>query len=1330
MPHPVLDAFVPEAVREWFVWLAEGSLHPAEHRLEGVVLFADISGFTSLTERLANRDVHGLEELSQILNDFFHPIIETIRDHGGDVLKLAGDSVVACWPAHSHLEQATTRAAACALAIQRNVLTLASTTRLRVRIGLASGEFRVFLLGGEQDRWQLLATGRALFEVGAAEKRANPGEIVLAPGFRERLPAGAQTVNLEDGHARLADGPAVETPVARNPSSFPTSRVTRAVRRDFSSSLPDSTAHWHAELRRVSTLFIHLPGLHPESPASLDLLQSIMMALQKTIFGFGGAINKWTVDDKGISLLAIFGLPPLAHEDDPRRAVLAAQDVIGSFQAIRVDARVAVTTGRAYCGTIGSPNRYEFTSIGAVVNRAARLAQAAPAGEPWCDAATVRGCARRLQFRVLPAVRLRGVTQPVVVHIPTDLAPVVPAPAILFGHVVESGILQAAFQRFLRGERSIVLIEGEAGIGKSTLIQDFLHRTKSAGFVIPAVAGESIHQMAPYHAVRPLLKRVLGLDAIRGAEERAARVLDMIESAQLNPLLMPLVSELLDLGLQDNRITAQILGKIRADNCRWLIADLLRHRVRRQPLAFVIEDLHWLDSASLAVITTMADRVLPILLVASLRPMEVSTIQPSNLGDWFPAGFERLVLSPLPKSECTRLISARIGASDVADDVASFIHGKARGNPLHTLELASVLLDQGALLRRGDRCELRRDADLEALPVPENLEAIITERVDHLDERIQLTAKVASIMGDHFELDLLQAVHPLHEERDRVPEHIRQLVASHLVEPDGSRYRFAHGLIHDAIYGHILRSQRKHLHALIAANLEKTPFHSAATNASLLAHHWCEGGHPEKAGPYLGWAGEHSVRTGAYREAVRYFDKALELNLGNTAVAEPGAIDVRARWLRLRAESLLGLGRLQESLEAFDAAAAALGRSVPDAVSFRDRVRDITQRLAVEPGPSIPVPAVETDRARQRTLCFEALAILNLFANRLVPSFASAHQALVESVSLGASPELARALATISLALSLVPIRHLAESYADRAIRMATELHEESTQARVMELVALWLLGDAQWERCGGLLQAAIRAFEQVGDTRRRIECTCLYSTFAHYRGRFEERVVLGRRVSELGEVSGDLQALAWGQLDQLESLISLGKLEAARAFEQPLLRQIGTSIVGGDIIMAQGLLAALHLKLGHMPRAIELAASALPLIVESAPTVVYNLEAYAGIAETFLAEWGQEAPVPSPEAAVARRALAACAALRRFSKVFKIGRPRAFVALSRAAELSGRPSEARSLAERALVAAEQAGMPAEEARATARLAELLPLTDPRRARLVSRASVTCRASD
>ncbi len=425
---------------------------PVAEQFPAAVLSADLTGFTPLAERLAHNGPDGAEELTRLLNTYFGQLIELITSHGGDVAEFAGDALLAVWPAEpedektspfSPLSAAVCRAARCGLAVQSLLhnYQVAEGVRLSMRIGIGAGTVWAMHAGGVYGRWKLLLNGAPLAQVSMAERQAEPGQVILSPEAWQTLAekeCGIEHVSsLATGCVRLDainESPPLRAaclPVLAHDAEaglrayLPNAIISRlALGQDTSRAQPQS--EWLAELRRVTVLFINLTDssfnfTHGDT-LSLERVHLIMRVLQATLYRYEGTFNKISVNDKGATVVAALGLPPLAHEDDAARGVQVALAAQAELRRLGVCSAIGVTTGRAFCGSVGNDTRREYTIIGDVVNLASRLMNAARVATYGdgrisgaaddllilTDAATYQATQRRIAFDSLSAIKVKG----------------------------------------------------------------------------------------------------------------------------------------------------------------------------------------------------------------------------------------------------------------------------------------------------------------------------------------------------------------------------------------------------------------------------------------------------------------------------------------------------------------------------------------------------------------------------------------------------------------------------------------------------------------------------------------------------------------------------------------------------------------------------------------------------------------------------------------------------------------------------------------------------------------------------------------------------------
>lgn len=1287
-------------------------LTPAEESFHGAVMFCDISGFTDLTQRLVDKGPEGLEELTGILNPYFRNLFSLVHQHGGDILKVAGDGVLVVWETLADPAEAVHRAVQCAQAIQTVDPRLSQNSKLSARIGIGAGRLKFFYLGGLTNRWEMLPAGEILTLTGYAQDRAKPGEIVLSAEAWQLLCTVANGIELGSGFVRLVGltkrvrpepAPIIE------PDKTNLSKLERFVPVAVRFLMHEAGEKWLAELRSLTMLFVNFPD-PAQIQLQLDSLQRLTTSVQQIICRFEGSLKQLNFDEKGISFVVAFGLPPLSHEDDAYRAVQVARAIkeASSGQGFRLN--LGIASGRVFCGSIGGEGRHEYAILGSVINLASRLSGKAE-NDILCDQPTFQASAARVQFAALSPMRLKGIARPIPAYRPVSSIASVTSSSRLVGHRQEWRQLEEVPAKLKRGETFLGMIEGDPGIGKSTLVRQWSQAASAAGITVLSGAAESVQSTTPYFAWRPILESLLGLPAAAKVEEQRESFAAVCRGKDWESL-SPLLEDVLELGIPDNAITAQMTGKSRADSTRELVTGLLAAHSQQKPIAIVLEDCHWMDSASLALALLVAERIVRSAVVLTSRPLRTDgsdaiseLLKRPNL--------VRLRLRVLSNDDCVALVAEKLSVSQIAKPVADLIVSKSQGNPFFSVEIALALREHGLVLIDGDQCKPVSGVELANVRLPENIQGLIAQRVDALEREIQLVAKVASVIGMTFSVPLLRSVYPIANARARVPQFLEVLASERLIQPDeNNEFAFGHALVRDAIYDRLLGSQKQALHTLVGAELERQHSSDLESISPLLGYHWKKGGYLEKAAGFFGLAGQRAVWNGAYQEGLGFLDEALAHS------GEPQGS--RGRWHRFRAEALLGLGRLKESSLEFRRAAEALGRPAPGGKIKRHLRQQVTARISQYLRSPRPAAVTGREQLRELAAVYEMLSLLDLFANQMPSSLSAALDALDCAEKLGDSAEYARSLATMSLACSLVPIRWLADRYAQRAVSVAERLGEESTKARVFELTAMYLLGEGRWQITEERFGQAIHGFKLVGDRRREIECTCLLSTFQHYRGNFVERVRLGQRVFHLAQASGDLQAQAWGLLDQIESLLHLGDFDRVETLGTALRSHLGQNIYGADEIMAYGLLAALELRVGRFDGAVGYADKALAVMMAVTPTLVYNLEAYAAVADVYLTGCSLNRAGARNEFAVKAKQAGEC--LRGFARVFRVARPRSKLISGRAKQLAGNIEAALRESRESLQLAKQLGMPYEEALAHRQIAALLPARDGRRASEVEQA--------
>ncbi len=1307
-PISLLASFVPPPLIRF---LAQDRLtleRPREWTYPAMVLFTDISGFTALTEHLASQGDRGAEEITLLLQTYFNNMINLVTAHGGEVLKFAGDALIAQWPilTSSSLSDQAVRAARCALYIQRTLhnFEAASGIFLTTRITLTHGDVRMLMVGGEYHRWEPVFTGRPFKVLSRLEDITHPGEVATDQATWQAMaplvhgePVGSLGSRILEIKEEIKTTPMVPLPLRNLEEDQIRPLIPGAVIDRISAG----HAAWLAELRPVTALFVQLQDIQPETP--LSRAQEAVQAVQRVIYRYEGSLNKITLDDKGTLLLAAFGLPPLSHEDDPLRGTLAALEIHQSLQELGLRCSIGVATGTGFCGTVGNDRRREYTIIGDVINIAARLMQN-HAASVLTDHATYRESRQHVAFDALGAVRLKGKRHPAAIYRPLKRIQRIPkAQELLIGRQQERALLADQLQALLRDrETHVILIEGEAGIGKSRLVDDLVAQSQHFKVLTLRGEGDPIEHSRPYHAWRGVFAPLVEDAVLRLAppNPNVAPNMQSIELVRMAPLLNPV----LPYELPDNDLTTQMHGQVRAENTRRLMMHLLRMAAETQPLLIVLEDAHWMDSASWVLALQVAKELKNVLLVLALRPLPQPQAEYDVLRR-LPYAIH-IPLAPLSAREALELAQARLGVTVLPKEVERFITKRSEGHPFYSEELAYALRDSGALQIEADgRCTLA--TSLERIEFPDTLQGLVISRIDRLKPSQQLTLKVASVIGRLFPYRVLSDVYPIPEERERIPQDLqtleeRQITVRASTEPDLT-YLFKHIITQEATYHLLPYAQRRQLHRVIAEWYERHHQEDLRDFYTLLAHHWERAEEPTKALNYRVLAGEEALNHGAYQEALDNLQKAL-------ALAEHTKTDplLRGRMHRLLGEALLGLGRLQDSLEAFQLALASLGVRVPRG-SVLQVLGILTQALIQAFHLLFPGRWTHHEEERTRELAQAFLQLSEAFylTNQTIPTVYTALKALNQAEVLGPSPELALAYAGTCVIAGLIPIHPLAQRYNQRAQQMQQTLPDLDTRIQVALRTGIYLVGVGACQQAEANLLEAADLAKRLGDHRRRGECLAVAAMAAYYQGRLDRCSEHYNALHQLAQEHANPLQLAWS-LDGL-ALVALRQEDAATAlqFTEKAAPHLEQTLDPAQRLVHQGAEAQAFVRLGERDRAFGHAQRLLEALKSSQPTVYSVLEGFAAPADVFLA-LAKEAPAGQ------RRKLLelteqALDELARYSRVFPLGAPRLAWLQGWCAWLQGKAGQARQAWVSAIHRAEELRLPYEMAQAMIALGEHFP---------------------
>jgi class 3 adenylate cyclase len=1189
----------------------------------GSVLEADVVGFTPLTERLARRHGprRGAEEIAALLDAVYGALIAQAEAFGGEVVEFRGDAILCCFAGDDG-----TAAAHCGLAMQRALATLGDECPA-VRVAIGVGAVRRLTLGDPAERLHALLAGPALDELLRIAPLAEPGEVVVTAARAAAL-TPTVTVAGRRGAATVLEGREDETARGSTRRFSATLRAPEDARVWLGPRLVTRLEAGVRELRSVVALFIRFAGE--------DELDANVRTAQATVSGFGGDLLSVAVDAKGSYACVGFGAV-VAHDDDPQRAAAAALALAGAARG------AGLAAGRVYVGTYGGPTRRAFGLQGTPVNLAARLMQAAGPGEVIVHEPLARRLEGRYAFGPSVPLAVKGHHAVLTTRRLHATAPGRDAAAAghdaLVGRDTERARLEALVRDVLNGRGGAVLIEGEPGIGKTRLAAHLAERAAALGVEVLGGGGDPIERGAPYHGWRAILGEA-GAPEGDEAQSEAAR----------------------------DRLVA-----------------VLAARAAAAPTLIVLEDAHWLDSASLTVALRLAAEPGPLLLAVTTRDVGNSDARELTELTRLP-GLVRLRLAPLAADEAVELAVRTLGVPLPAGAVALIEH-KAGGNPLFSRELALALREHGLLAADGRGDDARLDARIHGLESPDTVEAVIASRVDRLPAAAQTVLKVASVLGPAFQPATLARLAD-----GSVATAVAELTRHELLVARGDALAFRHALIRDVVYERQLHAQRRALHRRAAELLE-----AEGASAATLAHHWDRAEVPDRAATWLGRAGESAMRAGAARECAAALERALKLTGGE---AEDGR---RARWTYTLSHAHYRLGDLEQSIAFGEAAIAALDRPVParSPAVLRAVLGEVRHQLRRGSGVR-PSPGAQERLAAEAVF---ALGEVYYAAADKPRSMYVSLRALNLAERHGPSRELAACYGAMAIICGLIGLHPLARRYARRAEATSQALGDPASLALTAQQLAWYGVSTGPYEAFAARFEDATARCRALGHKPRlRDALGCggigdlLFGRHAGARAKLTEIL----RTAEPQERS---IWMLWAPLFLAELELRDGHPQQALVRLQATERR--TRPEGIDMtefqLTALTALALWRLRRDADARRYEHAARAARRRAGALPTVHAELPAYVARAELALARWDETRAARDRRAAVR-----ACWALAVFARMFAIGRPAQRLYAAELAYRRHRYARAVELWRAALVAATRLDMRYEQALAHAALADRL----------------------
>ena len=1058
---------------------------PDVRELPGTLVFADVAGFTRLSERLARIGAEGAEHISDAIGASFSAVLDVAHANGGGLLKFGGDALLLFFEGDGHVERA------CRAAVgMRRALRAAgppavpgARTTLRMSLGVHCGTVHL-VLAGHAHREPVFA-GPVVSDVLRMEQRAGAGEIVVSPAVAAQLPA--RLLGAASGDGRLLAG------APPGPDRAPPEAPLPARPEQLAAGIPaEVLRHVRGggrapEHRLVTVGFVRFAGTdarfaeHPADAArQLDALlactQDAAAAHEVTLLGSD-------VDVDGGKLVLCAGAPRAVGDEEERmlRTLRAIADA-----ELALPVQIGVHRGRAFTGDIGPPYRRTYTAMGDVVNLAARLMGKAPAGAIYATGGVLDRSATTFARTALPPLELKGKARPVEAWaVGPPAARTAPAPAeaagdVLTGRAAELRTLLEALAASRGGQGRIVELIGPPGIGKTRLVDAVRH--EALGLPLILATCEAHGGASPYAPWRELLIELV--DA--GWEEPPDAMLARLRTAvadrapELAPWL-PLLAVPFGIVTPDTPEVARLAPAFRTERLHGAVIDFLAASLPH-PAVLVVEHAHHMDAASATLLAALLEEL-------PAHPWLVLTTRRDAPGGFAAApgpGRTAIALEPLAPPDTRALAERLTEDAPLPPSLLADAADRSAGNPQFLRDLlASAAAGEGGL--------------------SESLEAAATARIDRLDPHDRALVRRAAVLGMSFHPRMLADVL---EDAPAADDAVWGRLGDVFADDGDGWFRFRIGVLHDAAYAGLPFRTRRQLHAVAGERLERQLGPGATEHAALLSLHFFQAGDHERAWRYALRAGERARDHGAHADAAQLFERAAATARGAGATAE----------------------QLADALVALGEAYARSGRP-DDARGAYRRARTLLGGDAVRTGELLLRQTELADRAGDARQAVRA----GMRAMRVLDSVRG--------------PDAARCRARVLAALALTRQRQGRFDDAIRlclqAIAEGEAAREERAIAHASHLLD-WALHDAGRGEEAVYSPRALAIYERLGDLDRQAAVLNNLGAFAFHAGDWREAVVLYRRAGNASAQAGDAVNGAFGDCNVGEVLVEQGRLTAA----------------------------------------------------------------------------------------------------------------------------------------------------------------------------------------
>ncbi len=1125
------------------------------------MVFADVSGFTRLSERLARQGNEGAEQLVDVINACFSALLAEAYGRGGSLVKFGGDAMVLMFYDQVGDQQHALRACDAAAAMRRRLREVGrvrvgdSSVVLRMSVGVHSGPYAMFVVGGSHR--ELLIGGPAASTVVSLEAAASSGQTLISADTARQLPrsclgsAVGPGVLLGRAPAACQWVPAAIPPVP--PDDVVANFLPAAVRTHLMSGSPV------AEHRTATIAFLQYRGLDEliggqGAASAARRLDELVRLVQEAAERYDVCFLDSDIAADGGKIRLSAGVPRVVGEDE-ERMLLALRHIVEADPPLPVG--VGVHRGPVFTGPVGPAFRRWYAVMGDTVNLAARLMGKAPAGHIYVTQDVLRRAKTSFEQTALEPFAVKGKLRPVhawdvgpPVRGASDAAIRMELP--LVGRSSELEAVRAAIDAARRGSGSLIELVGETGSGKSRLLAEA--DRLAAGMVRLRASCEVYTRDTPYHAARGPARALLGLSGSESPEVVVETLREQVESAA--PDLLPwlsLIAILFDAEVPPSVEVEQLAAQSRSAKLHEVVLRFLS-RALVVPTMLEIEQAHLMDGASVALFQALAREV------ASSAWVVLITRRDEPGGFVAPGGFgRRIELGPLPSEEARALALAAPESAQLPPHVVELAVERSGGSP-------EFLLDLLAAAAAGDREQL-----------PESVDAATMGRIDALHPEDGALVRRAAVLGVSFPAERLTDV--LASGTAPPSPAVWDRLSAVFAREGGGVVRFRRPALQEVAYSSLPFKLRRELHQAVGLRLERDLGGDRDLDAAVLSNHFALAGDHARAHRYAMVAAKRATERFSHADAARLYRRAIEAGRALGPAAD--GLALAEAWEQL-GEALRSAGEPAAAARAFTEA-RRLRRDDPIAQArlflrqaevpersgaLTTAVRWLTRGLRCVDG----LDSAEATACRARL--HSRLASVRNRQGRWSEAIAGCRAAIAEAESVGELRALAHACYTLDWALV----------WSGRAA-------DATYSARALEI------------------------YERLGDPEHEALALNNLGMFAYWDGRWDDAIALYRRAGACGQRAGRPADVAYTDCNVGEILSDQGKLDEAEARLLSARRVWSGTGERASVAFVDVLLARLAVRRGRAREALPALEAAMGELKR------FGMETYAEFARALIAE-------------------------------------------------------------------------------------------------------------